>query len=78
MRFGTWNVGSLYSTRSLKTAARKYKIDLVCVQEERRQKGGLERAEDRVCFYGEGIENHQVRAGFFFVHNTTITAVRRV
>jgi exonuclease III len=36
MRFGTWNIRSLYRTGSLKMAAReleKFKLDLVGVQE---------------------------------------------
>jgi exonuclease III len=48
MRFGTWNVRSLYRSGSLKTVAReieKYKLDLLSVQEVRRDKGGTERAE---------------------------------
>jgi hypothetical protein len=43
MRFGTWNVRSLYRSGSLKTVARvlgKYKLDLVGVQEVRWDKGG--------------------------------------
>jgi exonuclease III len=38
MRFGTWNVRSLYRAGLLKTVARelgKYKLDLVGVQEVR-------------------------------------------
>jgi exonuclease III len=45
MRFGTWNVRSLYRSGSLKTVARelaKYKLDLVGVQEVRWDKGGTE------------------------------------
>jgi hypothetical protein len=48
IRFGTWNVRSLYRTGSLKTVARKlgkYELDLVGVQ-VRWEKGGTERAED--------------------------------
>jgi exonuclease III len=47
MRFGTWNVRSLYRAGSLKTVTRelgKYKIDLVGVQEVRWEKEGTERA----------------------------------
>jgi exonuclease III len=46
MRFGTWNVMSLYRIGSLKTVARelgKYKLDLVGVQEVRWEKGGTDR-----------------------------------
>jgi exonuclease III len=49
MRFGTWNVRSLYRAGSMKTVARelgKYKLDLVGVQEVRWEKNGTERAED--------------------------------
>jgi exonuclease III len=45
MRFGTWNVRSLYRIGSLKTVVRelqKYKLDLVGVQEVRWEKGGTE------------------------------------
>jgi exonuclease III len=43
MRFGTWNVGSLYRAGSLTAAAReleKYKLNLVGMQEFRWEKGG--------------------------------------
>jgi hypothetical protein len=50
MRFGTWNVRSLYRSGSLKTVTRElgeYKLeDLVGVQGVRWDKGGAERAED--------------------------------
>jgi hypothetical protein len=48
MRFGTWNIWSLYRIGSLKTVARelgKCKLDLMRVQEVRWEKGGTERAE---------------------------------
>jgi exonuclease III len=59
MRFGTWNVRSLYRICSLKTVARelgKCKLDLVGVQEVRWEKGGTERAADYTFFYGQGME----------------------
>jgi exonuclease III len=67
MRFGTWNVRSLYRSGSLKTVARelgKYKLDLVGVQEVRCDNGGTERAEDYIFFYGAGNEDHQLGTGF--------------
>jgi exonuclease III len=49
MRFGTWNVRSLYRSGSLTAAARelaRYKLDLVGVQEVRWNKGDTVRARD--------------------------------
>jgi exonuclease III len=66
MRFGTWNIRSLYRSGSLKTVARelgKYKLDLLGVQEVRWDKGGTERAEDYTLFYGEGYVDHQLGTG---------------
>jgi exonuclease III len=80
MRFGTWNVRSLYRISSLKTVARelgKYKLDLVRVQEVRWEKGGTEQVEDYTFFYGQGNGDHQLGTGFF-VHKRIISAVRRV
>jgi hypothetical protein len=54
IRFGTWNVRSLYRIGCLTTVARelgKYKLDLVGVEEVRWEKGGTERAEDYTFFY---------------------------
>jgi len=47
MRFGTWNVRSLYKEGSLTVAARelsRYQLDLAGVQEVRRDRGGMIRA----------------------------------
>jgi exonuclease III len=47
MRFGTWNVKSLYGAGSLRTVVEeisKYKLDLVGVQEVRWGGGGTEPA----------------------------------
>jgi exonuclease III len=49
MRFGTWNVRSLYRAGSLMVAARelaRYKLDLVGVQEVRWDGEGIIRAGD--------------------------------
>jgi len=49
MRYGTWNVRSLYRAGSLTAAARelaRYKLDLVDVQEVRWDKEGILRAGD--------------------------------
>ena len=49
MRFGTRKVRNLYRSGSLMTVARelaRYKLDLVCVQEVRWDKGGTVKAGD--------------------------------
>jgi exonuclease III len=55
MRFGTWNVTSLYRASSLTAAVRelvRYKLDLVGVQEVRWDKEDTVRARDFHFFYG--------------------------
>jgi exonuclease III len=80
IRFGTWNIRSLYRIGSLKTVARElgmYKLDLVSVQEVRWEKGGTERAEDYTFFYGQGNGDHQLGTEFF-VHKRNLSGARRV
>jgi hypothetical protein len=69
MRFGTWNVRSLYRTGSLVTVAKaisKHELDLVGVQEVRWDRGCTEQAgEYTTFFYEKGNENHGLGTGFF-------------
>jgi len=54
MRFGTWNVRSHYRSDLLTAAARelaRYKLDLLCVQEVRWDRGGMVRGGDYNYFY---------------------------
>jgi hypothetical protein len=80
MRFGAWNVSSLYRTGSLKTVARelgKCKLDLVRVQEVRWEKGDTERAKDYTFFYGEENGDHQLERGSL-VDTRIVSTIRRV
>jgi exonuclease III len=78
MRFGTWNVRSMYRSGSLMTVARELaKLDLVGVQEVRWEKEGTVRAGEYTFFYGKGQENYQLGTGFF-VHQRTVSAIKRV
>jgi hypothetical protein len=58
MRFGKWNVRSLYSVGSLITVSRKlarYKLDLVGVQKVRWKGGGIQPEGEYIFFYGKSI-----------------------
>jgi hypothetical protein len=55
LRFGTWNVRSMYRAGSLRTVAEevsKYKLDFVRVQEVRWDGDGTEPASQYTFFYG--------------------------
>jgi hypothetical protein len=60
MRFGTWNVRSMYRAGSLRAVGEetsKYKLDVVGVQ-VRCDGDGTERAGEYTFFYGKGNENN--------------------
>jgi hypothetical protein len=68
MRFGLWNVRSLYRAGSLMTVSRelsRYNLDLVDVQEVRWEDDGTEPAGEYTPFYGKGNENHELATSFF-------------
>jgi hypothetical protein len=63
MKFGMWNIRSLYSVGSLMTVSRelsRYRLDLVGVQEVRSEGSGTIRAGEYTFFYGKGNENHEL------------------
>jgi hypothetical protein len=76
MRFGTWNIRSLYRLGSLKTVSGEYKLDLVAIHEARWDKGGTESADNFTFFYGNGNADHHLGTGFF-VHKGIVSAVEK-
>jgi exonuclease III len=74
MRFGTWNVKSIYRARLLKAVVEEiseYELDLVGVQEVGWDGGGTEPAGEYTFSYGKGSENHELGTGFY-VHERII------
>jgi hypothetical protein len=68
MRFGLWNVRSLYKASSLMAVSRelaRYKLDLVGVQEVRWGVCGVEPAGEYIFFYGKGNEIRELGTVFF-------------
>ena len=80
MRFGTWNVGSLYRACSPTAAATeftRYHSYLVNVQGFMWDTVGTIRVGDYNFFYGKGNEIHQLGAEFS-VHRNIVSAVKTV
>jgi hypothetical protein len=68
MRFGTWNIRSLYRVGSLMTVSRelsRFRLDLVGVQEVRWEGNGTAPAGKYTFFYGKGNENPELGTKFF-------------
>ena len=68
MRFGTWNVRSLYRAGELglvTTEIDRRRMDLVRVQELRWKGSGTLESGNYTLFYREGNANNQLGTGFF-------------
>jgi hypothetical protein len=71
MRYGAWNVRSLYRAGSLTTAARelaKYKLDTMGVHDVRWDIRGKATATVYFFWYGKRKEICQLRTRFFVHH----------
>jgi hypothetical protein len=71
MRFGLWNVRSLYRAGSLMTVSRelaRYKLDLVGVGEVRWEGSGTEPAGEYTFLYRKGNETHEP-SGLCILHD---------
>jgi hypothetical protein len=63
MRFGMWNVTSLYREGPLMTVSRElsqFKVDLIGVQEVIWEGGSSEPSGEYIFFYGKVNENHEL------------------
>jgi exonuclease III len=79
MRFGTWNVGSLYRVGSLKTVRSelaKCNLDLAAVQEVRWDKVGSEPAECYMRFCGNGKAEHCLGTGSYEHGNEPLSSIK--
>jgi exonuclease III len=79
MRFGTWNIRSLYRVGSIITVSRelsRYRLDLVGVQKGRWEDSGNAPAGEYTFFYGKGTDNHELGTGSS-VHKRIISAFKR-
>jgi hypothetical protein len=69
MRFGLWNVRSLYRAGSLMTVSRelsKYKLDLLGVQNARWEGSGTHPVGEYTFSYGKGNDKHGLFVFFCF------------
>jgi hypothetical protein len=80
MRFGTWNVRSLYTAGTLMTVSRevsRYKVNLVGEQEVSWEGSGTVQAGEYAFFKERGMRTMNWVQGFF-VHKRIISPVKEV
>jgi hypothetical protein len=77
IRFGTWNITSLFRVGSLMTVLRELKLDLLGVQEVKWEGGGTEPAK-YIFFCGKRNENLELGTVFFFFNKRILSAIKRV
>jgi hypothetical protein len=77
MRFGTWNVRSMYRAGLLRAVAKEISDDKLHLVGVRWDGSSTEPAGEYMFFYGKENENHELGTGFF-VHKRIISAVKRV
>jgi hypothetical protein len=68
VRFGTWNVRSLYRSGSMKTATSelaKYKLEPVAAHEVSYDNDTTKQEDNYTLFYGNENANHHLGTGFF-------------
>jgi exonuclease III len=73
MRFGAWNVRSLYRVGSLMTVSRelsRYRLDLVGMQEVRWEGSGTVPAGEYIFFYTKGNKNHELGTGCLYIRES--------
>jgi len=80
MKYRTWNVRSLPRSGSLTTVAKeltRYKLNLVCVQEVRWDKGSTVSAGDYICFHGKRKQKSSVGKRFYLYTTEEYRQLRR-
>jgi exonuclease III len=73
MRFGTWNVRSLYRAGSRMTVSRELsrnRTDLAGIQEVRWEGSGTAPAGEYTFLYGKENENHELGTGFLCIRQS--------
>jgi hypothetical protein len=80
IRFGTWNIRSMYRMGSLMTVSRelsRYRLNLVGVQEVRWDGSGTKLAGEYTFFYIKRSVNHELGTGLF-VQKRIMSGVKTV